>query len=131
MGTTHSSGKVQLLFPAQSLDKGILNNLRGGGLSLSAAALSPVAEGAASSPALAAPASLESITADQSVFDEMSKLSDNILGIDFEKLLKVFKGLKIEQVELWINGAAETEGLLKLALSAKGEGGIKIVLKPE
>lgn len=122
MKTTHSAGKVQLLFPAQSLDKGILNNLMGVGFAPAAPALSPAAD---------ASVGLESVMTEKSVLGEISKLSDNILGIDFEKLLKVFKGLKIDQIELWINGAAETEGLLKLALSAKGEGGIKIVLKPE
>lgn len=125
MKAENSLGKVQLLFSAAALDNGILNHLM-------------------ASPVLAAPsaADMEGFDSPNSlhvdplgtippILGKISKLPDNILGIDFDRLLKVFKGLKVDQIELWINGAAETEGLLKLALSAKGEGGIKIILKPE
>ena len=46
-------------------------------------------------------------------------------------LMKAFKGLKIDQIELWISADAETAGVLKLAFSAKGKGGVQIVLKPK
>jgi hypothetical protein len=45
--------------------------------------------------------------------------------------MKAFKGLKIDQIELWISADAETAGVLKLAFSAKGKGGVQIVLKPK
>jgi hypothetical protein len=42
-----------------------------------------------------------------------------------------FNQYEIESIELWINGGMETEGVLKLAVSAKGEGGLKLILKPK
>ena len=33
--------------------------------------------------------------------------------------------------ELWISGGTETEGILKLAVSAKGDGELKLILKPK
>lgn len=41
-----------------------------------------------------------------------------------------FNQYHIETIELWISGGVETEGILKLAVSAKGEGGLKLTLKP-
>ena len=37
----------------------------------------------------------------------------------------------IETIELTINGGVETSGILKLAVSAKGEGRLKLTLKPK
>jgi hypothetical protein len=42
-----------------------------------------------------------------------------------------FNQYDIETIELWISGGIETEGILKLAVSAKGEGGLKLTLKPK
>ena len=42
-----------------------------------------------------------------------------------------FNQYDIETIELWISGGMETEGILKLAVSAKGEGGLKLTLKPK
>ena len=42
-----------------------------------------------------------------------------------------FSGYEIEFIELWISGAIETQGILKLAVSAKGEGGLKLTIKPK
>jgi len=38
--------------------------------------------------------------------------------------------LKVDQVELWVEGMVESGGLSKLVLSVKGSGGMKIILRP-
>jgi len=47
-----------------------------------------------------------------------------------DKIVEWFGKYQVESIELWIQGAAETGGVLKLLVSAKGEGGMKITLKP-
>jgi hypothetical protein len=42
-----------------------------------------------------------------------------------------FKQYQVESIELSISGAMETGGVAKLVISAKGEGGMKVVLKPK
>ena len=42
-----------------------------------------------------------------------------------------FGSYDIESIELWISGAVQTQGVLKLILSASGEGGVMITLKPK
>ena len=42
-----------------------------------------------------------------------------------------FNQYDIESIELWLSGGMETEGILKLAVSAKGEGGLNLTLKPK
>ena len=42
-----------------------------------------------------------------------------------------FKQYQVESIELWISGGIQTEGIIKLAVSAKGEGGLKVTLKPK
>jgi hypothetical protein len=42
-----------------------------------------------------------------------------------------FKQYQVESVELWISGLIETGGITKLVVSAKGEGGMKVILKPK
>ena len=41
-----------------------------------------------------------------------------------------FKQYQVESIELWISGMMETGGATKLVVSAKGEGGMKVILKP-
>ena len=48
-----------------------------------------------------------------------------------DEITNWFNKYEIESIELWISGGIETEGLLKLAVSAKGEGGLKLTLKPK
>lgn len=118
MKKEYSLGKVQLLFPTQSLDNQMLNILRKGmpmpGISV---------------PLKKPTAEVEMKVKAEPFKEEISKI--NILGINFGTLMNAFKGLKVEQIELWIEAAAEVGGILSIALSAKGEGGIKVVLKPE
>lgn len=42
-----------------------------------------------------------------------------------------FKSYDIDSIELWISGAIQTQGILKLILSASGQGGVLITLKPK
>jgi len=42
-----------------------------------------------------------------------------------------FKQYQVESIELWISGLIESGGVTKLVVSAKGEGGMKVLLKPK
>jgi hypothetical protein len=42
-----------------------------------------------------------------------------------------FKQYEIDSVELSISGLIETGNIIKLVISAKGEGGLKVTLKPK
>lgn len=42
-----------------------------------------------------------------------------------------FKQYQVESIELWISGLIESGGITKLIVSAKGEAGMKVVLKPK
>jgi len=48
-----------------------------------------------------------------------------------EQIKGWFSDYKVESIEIWISGGFETEGIIKLAVSAKGEGGLKFTLKPK
>jgi hypothetical protein len=58
----------------------------------------------------------------EKIFQSFSTSLDNITNW-FEKY-------DIESIELWVSGGIETGGILRLAVSAKGEGGLKLTLKP-
>jgi hypothetical protein len=47
-----------------------------------------------------------------------------------DEITNWFERYDIESIELWISGGIETGGILRLAVSAKGEGGLKLTLKP-
>ena len=42
-----------------------------------------------------------------------------------------FKSYQVESIEMWISGVVESGGVTKLLVSAKGEGGMKVILKPK
>jgi hypothetical protein len=42
-----------------------------------------------------------------------------------------FKQYQVDTIELWISGVIETGGVTRLVISAKGEGGLRVVLKPK
>lgn len=42
-----------------------------------------------------------------------------------------FNQYQVDTIELSISGAIESGGILKLIVSAKGEGGLKVTLKPK
>lgn len=51
-------------------------------------------------------------------------------SMSLDEITNWFHKYEIESIELWISGGIETAGLLRLAVSAKGEGGLKLTLKP-
>jgi hypothetical protein len=57
------------------------------------------------------------------VLEQFSASIDNITSW--------FKQYQVETIELWISGGIQTEGIIKLAVSAKGEEGFKLRLKPK
>jgi hypothetical protein len=119
--TQKGASQVQLIFPAKGLDKKTQNILS------SAVSIS--------GPIFQVPALTLSSDSIKGVTPSKEKKEKALEGVEalvvnLGVLLEYFKGFKVEQIELWISGAAETSGLLKLAIAAKGEGGVKVVLKP-
>jgi hypothetical protein len=53
------------------------------------------------------------------------------LSTSMDAIADWFKQYQVESIELWISGLIETGGITKLVVSAKGEGGMKVVLKPK
>lgn len=51
--------------------------------------------------------------------------------VDLDRLIDSFKGFKIDTIELSCSGAIESGGLTQLFVSAKGEAGVTVILKPE
>ena len=47
-----------------------------------------------------------------------------------DKITDWFKQYQVDSIELWISGVLETGTITRLIVSAKGEGGMKVVLKP-
>jgi hypothetical protein len=52
---------------------------------------------------------------------------------DLKQFVQKFEGqgYKIDQIELWVEGKAESGGITKLIVSVEGGGGIKIILRPD
>jgi len=48
-----------------------------------------------------------------------------------DKITDWFKQYQVDSIELWISGVLETGTITRLVVSAKGEGGMKVVLKPK
>ncbi len=66
--------------------------------------------------------------------EQVSKGMDDLVerfDVSIDKLEQWFKRFSIESIEIHISGVVETSGLTKLIVSAKAEGGIKVVLKPK
>ena len=53
------------------------------------------------------------------------------LSTSMDAISDWFKQYQVESIELWISGLIETNGITKLVVSAKGEGGMKVLLKPK
>jgi len=53
------------------------------------------------------------------------------LKVKLEEFLSWLTGFKVDSIEVWVSGTIETNGVLKIFVSAKGEGGMKITFKPE
>ncbi len=68
-------------------------------------------------------------------YDEeaVSKGWDDVLEkfpISIKKVKDWFKDYDVDTIEIYISGVIETDGIMRLVVSAKGEGGLKVVLKP-
>jgi hypothetical protein len=50
--------------------------------------------------------------------------------VTIDKITDWFKQYQVDSIELWISGVLETGTITRLIVSAKGEGGMKVVLKP-
>ena len=48
-----------------------------------------------------------------------------------DKIIDWFRQYQVDSIELWISGVMETGSITRLVVSAKGEGGMKVVLKPK
>jgi hypothetical protein len=53
------------------------------------------------------------------------------LSTSMDEIANWFNQYQVDSIELSISGALETGGILKLIVSAKGEGGLKVTLKPK
>lgn len=65
------------------------------------------------------------------MYQKALELTD-VLGrfsISIEEITDWFSKYEVNSIELWISGIIESSGITKLVMSAKGEGGLKVVLK--
>ena len=53
------------------------------------------------------------------------------LSTSMDAISDWFKQYQVESIDLWISGLIETNGITKLVVRAKGEGGMKVLLKPK
>ena len=53
------------------------------------------------------------------------------LSTSMDEVTNWFDKYHVESIELSISGAMETGGILKLIVSAKGEGGLRVTLNPK
>jgi hypothetical protein len=53
------------------------------------------------------------------------------LSTSMDEVTNWFNQYQVDSIELSISGAIETGNMLKLIVSAKGEGGLKVTLKPK
>jgi hypothetical protein len=52
-------------------------------------------------------------------------------AVTLDKITDRFRQYQVDSIELWISGVIQTGAIMKLIVSAKGEGGMKVVLKPK
>jgi hypothetical protein len=55
----------------------------------------------------------------------------SLFSTSMDEVTEWFKSYQVESIEMWISGVIEAGGITKLVVSAKGEGGMKVVLKPK
>ena len=55
----------------------------------------------------------------------------SLFSASMDEVTEWFKSYQVETIEMWISGVIESGGITKLVVSAKGEGGMKVVLKPK
>jgi hypothetical protein len=70
-------------------------------------------------------------------FDSEEGAKDAVDGVwerfptTIDKITDWFEQYQVDSIELWISGVLETGTITRLIVSAKGEGGMKVVLKPK
>lgn len=52
-------------------------------------------------------------------------------AVTIDEIKNWFENYDVDSIQLWISGAVEAGGVLKLFLSAHGEGGVTITLRPK
>jgi hypothetical protein len=55
----------------------------------------------------------------------------SLFSASVDEVTEWFRNYQVESIEMWISGIIETSGITKLLISAKGEGGMKVSLKPK
>jgi hypothetical protein len=55
----------------------------------------------------------------------------NTFSANVDEISSWFKQYQVDSIEIWISGVIETGGIIRLVVSAKGEGGLRITLKPK
>lgn len=73
--------------------------------------------------------SIDKKTQQQALLPQKDTMKSFVTTVDDIK--DWFESYNIDSIELWISGAVQTDGILKLILSASGEGGVLITLKPK
>jgi hypothetical protein len=53
------------------------------------------------------------------------------LPTTLQKITDWFRQYQVDSIELWISGVMETGTVTRLIVNAKGEGGMKVVLRPK
>lgn len=51
--------------------------------------------------------------------------------VSIQRITDWFKQYQVDSIELWISGVEETGTVTRLIVSVRGEGGMKVVLKPK
>jgi hypothetical protein len=67
------------------------------------------------------------------MYQKASELTDvpGRFSTGIEEITDWFSKYEVNTIELWISGIIESSGIAKLVVSAKGEGGLNVVLKPK
>ena len=65
------------------------------------------------------------------LYDNFENSNSKHLSTSINEITDWFKQYQVESIELWISGLIEKGGITKLVVSAKGEGGMRVMLKPK
>lgn len=65
------------------------------------------------------------------MYQKALELTDVLVrfSTSIEEITDWFSKYEVNTIELWISGVIKSSGITKLVMSAKGEGGLKVVLK--
>lgn len=64
------------------------------------------------------------------IHPEVGQTKPLFMSLDLDKLIAYFKNFSVAEIELTINEAVETNGLLRLVITGKEQGGVRVLLKP-